>query len=113
QPMSRRRDVRSRGGSEEFRQSDEIVGHGSKREGPANLVSPSMSGFAQPADGLHPAEGFLDPLTCTLAHGVTRVPRCPSVDGRASARDILRDVRNDTLLAQGRNKACRVVSLVG
>src|SRR5512135_1813969 len=107
------RGCRSRRGPKELRQSDEIVGDGGQREDPANLVSPSMAGFAQPADGLHPAEGFLDPLTGTLADAVARVPRCPSVDGRASVRGILGDVRNNALLAQGRNKSGRVVGSVG
>jgi hypothetical protein len=110
--MSRRHDVRSRGNSEKLRQPDEIVCDGSKREDPANLCLVLGVGFCA-TRRWSSSSRRLPRLTGTLAHGVARVPRCPSVDGRASAGDILRDVRNDALLAQGRNKVRRVVCLVG
>ena len=41
-----------------------------------------MPEFAQPAEGLHPAEDLLDQFSLALADGIARVPRGPPVDAR-------------------------------
>src|SRR3984893_2829086 len=45
-----------------LRDANEIVGGGGKDKKPRDQLPSAMTGLTQTADGLHPAERFLDPL---------------------------------------------------
>src|SRR5262249_12102477 len=69
---------------------------------------------SEAADGLHPAEDFLDELSLTLADQVTGVARSPVVDRRRSPWVAgLRDMRRDIDVAAVADEGCCVVPLVG
>jgi len=65
--------------------SDEVVSSGRKGEHPSNFQDTAMSGFAQHADRLQPAEDFFYPLAPNLTDFVSGVPRRTLID-RAAAR---------------------------
>jgi hypothetical protein len=62
---------------------------------------------------LAPAKAFFDALAEALTEPVTGVPRSARIDGRTALRlEVLRDLRRDAPLAQRRDEAMRVVTLV-
>jgi hypothetical protein len=85
--------VRSRscGLAQQSRQAHEVVGCGDEGEGRADAVEAAQHRAAEPANGLHPAEGFLDAPANALAGRVDGMARGASVDSRAStmARQVL------------------------
>src|SRR5712671_7299697 len=62
-----------------LRDANEIVGGGGKDKKPLDQLPPAMTGLTQTADGLHPAERFLDPLALLHADGIARMARPPMV----------------------------------
>src|SRR6516225_1264359 len=76
------------------------------------LASP-VAGLAQAADGLHPAECFLDALPKSLAHPVTLTAGGTGVEcGSSWAGVILCHVRGDIERATGRNEIASIVTLI-
>ena len=70
-----RRTTRSRGGlSEQFGQTDEIVGGHCQGELPADLGQAAMAHLAQTSDGFGPPKGFLDALADALGDFVADMP---------------------------------------
>ena len=98
---------------DEPRQSDQVVGSHRQGELEAKACRPAQHRSGKAADGLAPAERFLDALALLLAHRIARVPRCAAVDRRTAARVVLRDVRRDAQRAQVVDERGRVVPLVG
>ena len=72
-----------------------------------------MLEFAQPADGLGPAEGFLDRLAHSMALSVARVAGGAVVNGRPPVGVVLPHVRTDVRPAQPLDKVTGIVPLVG
>ena len=64
------------------------------------------------ADGLDPAEDFLDPLAPTLALTVARMPGRPPVDGAAPAAVVLGDMRRHAQGPRPPDEVARVVAAV-
>lgn len=58
-------------------------------------IPPSPTGAAhpEPVADLDPPKGLLDPLAGAMAQGTAPLPSRPSVDGRSSAGEVLRNVR--------------------
>ena len=78
-----------------------------------------MPGLRQPAGGLDSAEALFDALAQPLAGGVARMAGGASVDaGLARLAQLAhsavdRDVRSDTMVAQGVHEGGHVIGLVG
>lgn len=72
---------RSGGVSQQSRQAYEIVGGRGEGEGPSDPVDAAQHRPPHAADGLHPAECFLDPLTDPLARGIAGMAGGAPVDG--------------------------------
>src|ERR1700730_3732320 len=68
---------------QKLRDANEIVGGGGKDKKPLDQLPPAMTGLTQTADGLHPAERFLDPLALLHADGIARMAGRARVDRRA------------------------------
>src|ERR1700688_3963730 len=67
----------------------------------------------QPADGLHPTEGFFDPFTDLLANRVTRMAYGAGVERRTTGpRQILRNLWRDVEGTAGLDEVAGVVALV-
>src|SRR3984893_18683902 len=66
-----------------LRDANEIVGGGGKDKKPRDQLPSAMTGLTQTADGLHPAERFLDPLALLHADGIARMAGRARVDRRA------------------------------
>src|SRR5713101_9192641 len=70
------------------------------------------SGFAQSADGLHPAEALLDPFAQPLTDRITRMPGGAGVErGTPRPRVILGHVRGDLEGAARPDEAVRIEAL--
>src|ERR1700720_4647769 len=67
-----------------LRDANEIVGGGGKDKKPLDQLPPAMTGLTQTADGLHPAERFLDPLALLHADGIARMAGRARVDRRVA-----------------------------
>ena len=63
-----------------------------------------MACLAHGAAGLGPSEHLLDPLADFLREAVAGMARRAPVDGRAPVGVVLRDMRGDFVLAQGRDE---------
>ena len=70
----------SSGCGQNLRDANEAVGEGDKDKIPLEQLPPVMTGLMQPADGLHPAERFLDPLALRHADGTARMARSARVE---------------------------------
>src|ERR1700751_3573505 len=74
-------------------------------------LASAVAGLAQAADGLHPAECFLDALPNSLAHRVTLTAAGTGVEcGASSAGVILCHVRGDIERATGRHEIASVIT---
>src|SRR6266851_3891381 len=62
------------GGGRQARDSQQVVGGGDQVGVPLHPRASAIAGFAQSADGLHPAESLLDPLAHPLTDRITRMP---------------------------------------
>jgi len=82
----------------EFREPNQVVGGGRQGEGPSDFLDSSIFRLSEAADGLHPAEAFLDPLANALADRLAGMARGGPVDGGATA-GVSRDVRGHVDLA--------------
>jgi hypothetical protein len=94
-------------------QADQGVGGGRKGKGPSRSLEAAQAASGWAGDGLDPAEGLLDALSCPLAHGIARMAGGPAVEGGAAAAGILRDVRRDPTLAQLHDEVARIEAAVG
>src|SRR4249920_476242 len=65
---------------QELGDANEIVGGSSQDEEPLHQAAATMPGLAQTADGLHPAEGFFDPLTLDGADAIAGMAGRARVD---------------------------------
>jgi len=72
----------------------EVVGRRREQELPVHLASAAVAKLAQPANGLHTAEDFFDPLSSALADRITRMSRGSPIERPALL--LLGDVRRDT-----------------
>src|SRR5216684_7177271 len=80
---------------------------------PLHPRASAIAGFAQPADGLHPAEALLDPFAHPLTDRITRMASGARVErGTPRPRVILRHVRSDLECAARPDEAVRIVALV-
>ena len=87
-------------------QSNQIVRRHSEHELEVDLGRPPQLGLAHAADGLGPAEAFLDAFSNLQTGFIARMSRGSFVDGRAAwARMILCDVRSDVQVAQALDEA--------
>src|SRR5208337_2280518 len=97
----------------ELGDSEQVVAGGDEVGVHLHPLTTAIAGATQPADGLHPAEGFFDPLADPLADGVTGMAHGAGVDRRATwARQVLRHVRGDLERAAGLDEVAGVVALV-
>ena len=73
-----------------------------------------MMQLAESADGLHPAEDFLDALSHALTDAITGVPRGASID-RAAARTlrVLRDMRCHIHASHLTHEVFGIVAFIG
>jgi hypothetical protein len=73
-------------------------------------VQTAMPQLPESANRLLPAKALLDLLTLALAHGVSRMPRGPSIDSAAAPARVLRDMRRHAQgpasLDEGPDVAC-------
>src|SRR5437764_14724946 len=73
-----------------------------------------MSGLAEHAHSLQPAEYFLDPFPFDLTHFVSGVSRSAPIDGAATPSFvILRHMRRDLHASHLAYELSRVIALVG
>ena len=80
--------------SQNFRNADDIVGCRSQNEEPFHQVPPAMSGLAQAADGLDPAERLFDALSFDHADGIAEMAGGAPIDcGATMSAIVLRDMR--------------------
>ena len=84
-----------------------------QRRGPSDAITPAEPGLFLPGDRLDPAECLLDALADALADGISAVPGCSSVDRRAAAAGVLRNVRRHVHRAQFVDEVFCVVGFVG
>jgi len=93
--------------------SYKVVGSGCEGEYPAHFVQPAVSGLAQHAHGLQPAEDFFDSFSFPLTDFVPGVMRGPAVDRTAAGPLIvLRHMRRYLHLAQCSHKVSGVISFI-
>ena len=96
----------SGGGGRQPRDSQQVVGGGDQLGVPLHPRASAVAGFAQPADGLHPAEALLDPFAHPLTDCITRMPGGARVErGTPRPRVILGHVRSDLECAARRDEA--------
>lgn len=67
--------------SQKFWDANEIVGRCAQDEEPFHQIAPAMSGLAQTADRLDPAEAFFDPLALDCADAIAGMPRGARING--------------------------------
>src|SRR4029079_15500665 len=79
---------RSGGGTDQFWQSDEIIGGHRQRELESQTLGSTQHGSGESADGLGPAERLLDQLALLLADRVAGMPRGAALDPRGSCGGI-------------------------
>src|SRR6478735_3856193 len=77
---------------QDLRNANEIVGGSGQNKEPFDQGPSAMACLAQTADGLDPAEGFLDPLPLDRADAIAGVAGRAGIDGRAAVGIVLRDV---------------------
>src|SRR5260370_33682593 len=70
---------------EQLGDANEIVSGSSEDEEPFHQAAPTMPGLAEPADGLHPAKGFFDPLALDRADPIAGMAGRALVDRGAAA----------------------------
>src|SRR5688572_5270495 len=76
--------------------SDQIVGRSDEVRGQLRSLDAFEARSPKAADGLRPAEDFLDALSNALAHGVARMARRAPIDRRGTA-GVLRHVGRDVV----------------
>src|SRR5438874_3231554 len=76
---------------------DQVVDRRREGERPADPAHAPMPGLPEQRDRLQPAEDLLHQLAFLLADRVARMPSGAAVDGTATVRGVLRDVRGDAL----------------
>src|SRR6202040_184356 len=96
-----------------LRDANEIVGGGGKDKKPLDQLPPAMTGLTQTADGLHPAERFLDPLALLHADGIARMARRARIDCRAAVCIVLCHMWHSATFAAPGDEIGGVVILVG
>ena len=78
-----------------------------------HFTHPAMTHLTHQRDRLQPAEAFLDPLSLSLAEGVTRVPRGAAINRAAAApRMVLRHMRRHSQIPALFHEIPRVKSFV-
>jgi hypothetical protein len=82
--------------SQEFGQSNEVVGCGCDGEHPPHSFASSVLCLPEASGGLQPAEGLLDAFANALVDRVAGVADGAPVDGRAAFGLVLRHIRRDT-----------------
>src|SRR5689334_3528947 len=97
---------------QDLRDANEIVGSSGQNKEPFDQRPSAMACLAQTANGLDPAEGFLDPLPLDRADAIAGVAGRAGIDGRAAVRVVLRDVRRAAALAASGHEVSCIVVLV-
>src|SRR5215469_11709926 len=95
-----------------LRNADEIVGGGRQHEEPFDQRPSTMACLAQTADGLDPAEGFLDPLPLDGADAITGVTGGAGIDRRAAVGIVLRHMRRTATFTAAGHEVSGIVVLV-
>lgn len=97
---------------EQFRHAEKVVGSAYEVGCELGPFDSAESRFAKAADGLHPAEDLLDPLSHLQTDGVAGMSRGSRVERRAPARRVLCNVRRDVAIATGLHEFSRIVAFV-
>jgi len=97
---------------EQFRHAEKVVGSAYEVGCELGPFDSAESRFAKAADGLHPAEDLLDPLSYLQTDGVAGMSRGSRVERRAASGGVLRDVWRDVAIATGLHEVSRIVALV-
>ena len=93
--------------------SQEVVGSGDQIGMHLHPLATAIARAPQPADGLHPAEGFFDPFADPLADRVTRMAYGAGVERRAArSRQVLRHVRGDLERAAGLDEVAGIIARI-
>lgn len=98
-----------------FEDANEVVGGRGQYKEPLHQASASievMTGLAQPADRLDPAERLLDPLSPDGADEIAGMAGGARIDCRGAMGIVLGDMRGAAALATARDKVSSVVVLV-
>src|SRR3954451_14248797 len=90
----------------------QVVGGRDQVTGPLGARQSAVAGATEPTDCFQPAEHFLDALADALAGAVSRMPRGAAIDRAAPTAGVLRHMRRDLLVADGRHTRACVVRLV-
>jgi hypothetical protein len=107
----RRSSLRRRG---QVSDSHQVVSGRRKLKDPTHYRQTSMARLAQQADGLQPAEDLFNSFALALTNGITRVPgRALIYRATAPALSVLRHMWRHASGAQLRDKALRVITLIG
>src|SRR6185437_10650058 len=85
--------ARLRRASQQLRETHQVVGGSDEGEHPADPSGAAMTGFAQAADRLDPAEHLLNALADTHADRVAGMACGAAIDGGAAPLGVLRDMR--------------------
>src|SRR5262249_60974056 len=80
---------------------------------PPPALDPAVTRLAKQPDRLGPAEDLLHALPLLLTDGIAGMAGRPAIDRTAAVRGVLGHMGRDLALPQGRDKARRVVALVG
>lgn len=79
-----------------------------------DALQSAVHGLSNPADGLSPTEGFLEPFADDLADAVTRMAGRATIDRAAPAPSVVgSDMGRDVALATGGDEIGGVVGFVG
>src|SRR6266850_3570333 len=92
--------------------ANEVIRGERKREHPVDQRYSSMPRLPHQAHRLQPTKDFLHPLALPLAHLVSGMARCATIDRAATTRGVLSHVWSHPVLAHRRDEAIRVESFV-
>jgi len=95
-----------------FRDANEIVGGRGQHEEPFDQAASAMSGLAQAADRLHPAERLFDALALDRADALAGMAGCAGINCRTPVGIVLRDMRRAAALAAAGHEVGGVIVLV-
>src|SRR6188472_4319423 len=97
---------------ENLRDANEIVCGRRQDEEEFDQHPPAVSGFAQTADGLHPAERLFDPLALDCADAIAGMSGRTGIDRRAAIGIVLRDMWRAAAFATAGHEVSGVIVLV-
>src|SRR5579871_329891 len=109
-PFSSLQTDSSRG--EELGNANQIVSSRGQNKEPFHQAATAMTGLAQAADRLHPAEWLFDPLALDGTDAIAGMSRGARVDCGTAIGIVLRDMRGAAALAAASDKVGGVIVLV-